>query len=514
MLKDLSLLISECQDKWNELPNKLEIKLSPSFKDLFKKYAMQYYGKNGEIYINDYSIIYTNIDGQRAAFPMTWFYYAYAYAPLLKELEKYINKFNEIINKIYKDKKLNRTDKNSFLKKLPCKNWKELPEAIPWVHEIEKELENLDDNDKNYMNNFISAPDWWIKSTTLSSGRKLDRNDVVQSSLNLAMNVILASSDKLYDIVKICSCSEVRIALKNLIDRNKNSVGQNIIFYGAPGTGKSYLIEELTRGSNCIHTVFHADTQNVDFLGMLKPIMDDNGSCGYRFMPGPFIQSYINALKNPAVHHYLIIEEINRAQAAMVFGEIFQLLDRDENGVSCYKIEPVDQSLVDYLRDKLDIKSDNNVELQIPGNLSILATMNSSDQAVMPLDTAFRRRWEFEYVEIDMKKASKTKIKIPSNQNIIEVSWQKLAIEINRRLSENNIPEDRHLGPFFLSQNEINEKGLTNKLFIYLWDDLLRHQSKTIIFNSEIKTFGQLISYFRSKQEIFCPELIEKLLAQ
>ena len=121
---------------------------------------------------------------------------------------------------------------------------------------------------------------------------------------------------------------------------------------------------------------------------------------------------------------------------------------------------------------------------------------------------------EFEYVEIDMKKASKTKIKIPSNQNIIEVSWQKLAIEINRRLSENNIPEDRHLGPFFLSQNEINEKGLTNKLFIYLWDDLLRHQSKTIIFNSEIKTFGQLISYFRSKQEIFCPELIEKLLAQ
>lgn len=302
----------------------------------------------------------------------------------------------------------------------------------------------------------------------------------------------------------------VNLHVQKLVNESHQK-GKNIIFYGAPGTGKSYQIDQLTKHGSCIHTVFHADTQYSDFLGMLKPTMNDNNECSYHFMPGPFIQSYVNALKNPQTHHYLVIEEINRAQAAMVFGEIFQLLDRDEKGIGCYEIEPVDQSLVDYLINQIGGYPDNKVKLQMPGNLSIFATMNSSDQAVMPLDTAFKRRWEFEYIQINMDKASDKIINIPNNNQTVGVTWRKLATEINERLSEFNIPEDRHLGPFFLSTNEINEKGLTNKLFIYLWDDLLRHQVKTIIFDSSIRTFGQLIKYFEEKNDIFCPELQQKL---
>lgn len=515
MLKDLNEIILECQKKWNTLPNYKEIRLDQFFKAQLKKHATEYFRQTNKtethLYINDYSIIYTNSDNLRANFSTICLYYAYAFAPLLEELEKYKNEFDNIINKISKNKKLPFDSKKKLLEKLPCEDWHQLPEAKDWVNDINKELNRLSENDRKHLSYFISKPDWWIKSTTSSSGRKLNRSDVIQSALNLAMNVILASSDKLYEIIKICLNSELREALRNLIDRNDIDIGRNIIFYGAPGTGKSYHIDQLTEGGNCIHTVFHADTQYSDFLGMLKPTMNDNNECSYHFMPGPFIQSYVNALKNPQIHHYLVIEEINRAQAAMVFGEIFQLLDRDEKGIGCYEIEPADQSLVEYLINQFGGYPDSKVKLQMPGNLSILATMNSSDQAVMPLDTAFKRRWEFEYIQINMDKASDKIINIPNNNRIVGVAWRKLATVINERLSEFNIPEDRHLGPFFLSTNEINEKGLINKLFIYLWDDLLRHQVKTIIFDSGIRTFGQLIKCFEENKNIFCPELQEKL---
>jgi len=286
--------------------------------------------------------------------------------------------------------------------------------------------------------------------------------------------------------------------------------GINTIYYGAPGTGKSYQIDQRIKGASHRRTVFHADTQNSDFVGMLKPYSSDDGF-GYKFTPGPFTLSYINAIKNPDTHHYLIIEELNRAQAAMVFGELFQLLDRDENGVGCYEIEPADQSLISYLKTELTISENDTVKLRMPGNLSIFATMNSSDQAVMPLDTAFKRRWNFEYIQIDMTNAPEGNIDIPINGNKMSVTWKKLASEINNLLTSKGIPEDRHLGPFFLSKNEINEGGLKNKLFIYLWDDLLRHQVKDILFTSDIKTFGQLIQHVNNNLDIFCPALQDNL---
>jgi 5-methylcytosine-specific restriction protein B len=176
-------------------------------------------------------------------------------------------------------------------------------------------------------------------------------------------------------------------------------VGRNEIYYGAPGTGKSFEIDEITAGSNCIKTVFHPDTQYSDFVGCLKPVMDGD-AIQYKFREGPFCKALILAHQNPEAECFLVIEELNRASAAAVFGEIFQLLDRAEDGSSRYVLDLTDPDMQSYLDGKAPgILSDGR--LGLPANLSILATMNSSDQAVLPLDTAFKRRWHFKYKPLD-----------------------------------------------------------------------------------------------------------------
>ncbi len=289
--------------------------------------------------------------------------------------------------------------------------------------------------------------------------------------------------------------------------------GVNIIYYGAPGTGKSHTIDNEVDEANTVRTVFHADTTNSDFVGCLKPIMDGE-TIKYEFRPGPFTNAVLNAIKDLDHHHWLVIEEINRAPAAAVFGEIFQLLDREAGtGKSRYSITLSDIDMQTYIKDK----SGNNLEngkLQLPGNLTLLATMNSSDQAVMPLDTAFKRRWQFRYIPLDFDSCSPGDLQFPDVNGItMETSWKNFAITINTILTEQGIPEDRHFGPFFLSESEIScnkKEVMTGKLFMYLWDDVLRHGMKETVFNSDIKTYGQLTRYFDNKK-IFSDDFYQKL---
>lgn len=179
--------------------------------------------------------------------------------------------------------------------------------------------------------------------------------------------------------------------------------GVNRIYYGAPGTGKSYSINQVVKGHKVYRTVFHPDTQYVDFVGGLKPSMGEEG-IEYTFRPGPFTTAYIDALNSPDSHVFLIIEELNRAAAAAVFGELFQLLDRDKNGDSIYSIDISDPDMQQYIDALAKVGSCG--KLKLPSNLSILASMNSSDQAVMPMDTAFKRRWLFEYLPINYNEAT------------------------------------------------------------------------------------------------------------
>ena len=298
--------------------------------------------------------------------------------------------------------------------------------------------------------------------------------------------------------------------------------GENIIYYGAPGTGKSHTIDDEIDEKNSVRTVFHADTTNSDFMGCLKPKM--NGTAiEYDFRPGPFTISVCNAIKDPEHHHWLIIEEINRAPAAAVFGEIFQLLDRESGTcASRYSITLSDLDMKSYIEGEIG-NGLEQAKLKLPSNLTLLATMNSSDQAVMPLDTAFKRRWQFRYIPLDFNVAYKSKgkpcavgdLKISDQAGIdIEVSWKSFATTINTILTEQDIPEDRHLGPFFLSESEMKDnpkEALTGKLFMYLWDDVLRHGMKDTVFDSSIRTYGQLTRLYDDNEKIFSDQFYDVL---
>ncbi|MFO4642223.1 AAA family ATPase [Vibrio cholerae] len=279
--------------------------------------------------------------------------------------------------------------------------------------------------------------------------------------------------------------------------------GCNRIIYGAPGTGKSHSIEQSSDVKFLVRTVFHPETQYSDFVGCLKPVMEGD-RVAYRFKPGAFTDSLVKAIKDPNNNYSLVIEEINRAPAAAVFGELFQLLDREPDGSSRYQIDISDPDLLTYLNTQTGGYFTSG-KLSIPSNLSLLATMNSSDQAVMPLDTAFKRRWSFEYVQLSFDKAPSQVLVLQTSEGLFEISWSDFADKVlNNMLKEFRVPEDRMIGPFFLNETELNnwQSALRCKLFVYLWDDVLRHkpQERERLFLSKFGTFGELYNSFPKAQ--------------
>lgn len=295
----------------------------------------------------------------------------------------------------------------------------------------------------------------------------------------------------------------------------------NKIYYGAPGTGKSHCINEITDKHCRYVTVFHPDTQYSDFVGALKPVMlagaNGDKKISYEFRPGPFTKALIEALSDTGKHVYLVIEELNRAPAAAVFGEIFQLLDRDMQGESQYKIEVSDPDMLLHIKENLK-EPDKFNKLYLPSNLSILATMNSSDQSVMPMDTAFKRRWLFEYLPIDFTQAGNGNFKLTfADGSQPEVPWKIFAEVVNDTLSSLQVPEDRLLGHRFVSDEELTtieeaNNTLKGKILVYLWDDVLRHGKRDVIFNTAVAgTFGQLSHQFGEGNPIFSESFEAKL---
>lgn len=296
--------------------------------------------------------------------------------------------------------------------------------------------------------------------------------------------------------------------------------GSNIIYYGAPGTGKSYTIDNLLVAERAFKTVFHTESMSSDFIGCIKPVLHNSNNSPspiltYEYVPGPLIKCIISALNDPNNHYWLVIDEINRAPAAAVFGEIFQLLDRDITGKSSYKINFPDSLCENFVNAHLKVPIKM---LFIPSNLSIIASMNSSDQGVLPLDTAFKRRWSFKYIPIDFNKGcTEGSLTVILEDNVEHtVLWKNLACSINAILTNAGIPEDRHLGPYFLSGEDLadSENALIGKLFMYLWDDVLRHGLRYRLFSSKIMTYGDLVRRYFSKQQIFDDAFIEIVKSQ
>lgn len=282
---------------------------------------------------------------------------------------------------------------------------------------------------------------------------------------------------------------------------------RNRIIFGAPGTGKSFELktncEDLMNRTNGTYerVTFHPDYTYSQFVGTYKPVMDADGcSIRYDFVPGPFMRVYVEAIKSGRTDapqpHLLLIEEINRAKVAAVFGDVFQLLDRDDDGVSEYEIQ-VSEDIRRYLTKELGGVPDNYKKIRIPNNMFIWATMNSADQGVFPMDTAFKRRWNFEYLGINESEKEIIgigKIVLPGENEAVE--WNTIRRAINDRMaSEYRINEDKLMGPFFLAKKVIasDENGMIidldkfmeafkSKVIMYLYEDAVK-QRKHDFFN-------------------------------
>ena len=218
---------------------------------------------------------------------------------------------------------------------------------------------------------------------------------------------------------------------------------------------------------------------------------DNNSDIAYEYVPGPFMRVYVNALKSARSAdpkpYLLIIEEINRANVAAVFGEIFQLLDRNEDGVSEYPIQ-ASEDIKKHLAKELGGNPEDYNEIKIPDNMFIWATMNSADQGVFPMDTAFKRRWDFTYIGIDDNDEDiRGKYVVVGSENKQKIEWNELRKAINEFLAEEKINEDKQLGPYFISRKITVPSGedidavkfaeaFKNKVLMYLFDDAAKQK--------------------------------------
>lgn len=284
------------------------------------------------------------------------------------------------------------------------------------------------------------------------------------------------------------------------------------IFYGCPGTGKSHKVKAMTEGiegefavffdedgdkiddvstvadkskitSNIFRTTFHPDYDYSTFVGSYKPVMnpvlDENGDetgeeeLAYDFVPQVFTNAYVRAWKSLADDSltdaekqvYLIIEEINRGNCAQIFGDLFQLLDR-KNGWSEYPIIP-DAELRKYL-EKCELESNR---LILPANLHIYATMNTSDQSLFPMDSAFKRRWAMEYVPINLEQNVAREFTFTVNN--APYSWVGFLGKINPLIRKATDSEDKQMGEFFI-KGDITEDEFKNKVMFYIWNDVCK----------------------------------------
>lgn len=298
-----------------------------------------------------------------------------------------------------------------------------------------------------------------------------------------------------------------------------------LIAMGCPGSGKSYALKQFAsaEGVKVFRTTFHPELSYGDFVGAYKPVPlyvssggrtygangeERSGKWGglipvvkYEYRPGPFINAYSAARENPQQDVVLLIEEINRANPAAVFGDVLQLLDRDDSGNSEYDI--------DTLPDLRDFLQSNNVpdpsKLRIPDNLFIWGTMNRADESVNYIDSAFLRRWSLHYLSYNLPCAYDEDDTWFGDRKL---KWREVRLLINRSLREiEGIEDDKFIGPYFMKKTELDDKSrVFSKLITYLWYDVLPME-RDVLFTRG--TLSELYIKWSSGEQIFKPEILQ-----
>ena len=334
---------------------------------------------------------------------------------------------------------------------------------------------------------------------------------------------------KIYNVDKVILDEELNS--ENNISQRVTG-GTNILLYGVPGSGKSHKIttEYCNDESRMERLVFHPDYMNTDFVGQILPVVKENGDITYSFVPGPFTRILKKAIGNPTKHFYLIVEELNRGNAPGIFGEIFQLLDRDKNGTSVYGIN---NSVIAE-----EVYGDKTKQIRIPSNLSLLATMNTADQNVFTLDTAFQRRWTMEMIENDVEASDYAGYFIADSQ----YTWSIFNSVVNNQILETSnqtlSSEDKRMGAYFISSKilnkeyiqelpsndeqvliEFNEKNkrFAEKVLKYLWDDAFKFNRGALFNVNEFASLEAIIKHFTDNKNsgkqrfaIFINDIIDK----
>lgn len=521
-LTDLSLLAASVQKRYQECFIPKDCHLPENFKEHFKKFNY-----NDLIEYFEYSLVVHASSSLNIYIPNQWIYIAYFFVDYYRMIKAYKEKVSSLMSK--EDIKA-------------CANNEEKARNI---------LFRYNGDDKEFLIKFLSDYSWW------AGGKTLDRNDYYVSPILSLAGLVNASQSYIADICKNLAESELAYNILDesfssglgILSSNKSANDTlQLIYYGAPGTGKSFTIDQVTNENNSVRTTFHPDSDYASFVGAYKPTMAPmpiNAFVGttvhhaknaenekayekkivYKYVPQAFLKAYVEAWKRYAAGednpYYLVIEEINRGNCAQIFGDLFQLLDRNNTGCSAYAIS-ADEDIAQFLREDdkgfgklteeqinaiegFKLKKDSGVEeeigpdilngskLLLPPNLRIWATMNTSDQSLFPIDSAFKRRWNWEYMPIEYDptdKNTKERIRWKLEVGGKFYSWGKFLDIINLEIEAITVSEDKQMGYFFAKPDKKSEEGLekndtisekvfVNKVLFYLWTDVLKDYDLT-----------------------------------
>lgn len=312
------------------------------------------------------------------------------------------------------------------------------------------------------------------------------------------------------------------------------------IYYGAPGTGKSHTIDtNIVSGvsdDRVFRVTFYPDFTYSDFIGQLLPKVIPSALPGgastitYDFQKGVFTQALEKAYENTANDVYLIIEEMSRGDCAAIFGDIFQLLDRERTGVNAgYSKYFITNELI--AKDIIPLSTSGN-KVKLPPNFHILGTVNTSDQNVYVMDTAFKRRFEWEYVSTDpvidspvgvtpIVYKNNVQLNVHDGTTLRSISWVDLYQKLNDFIADDGylgLGEDKQLGPFFIEFDTTatpadHKKQVKNKLLHYLWSDVHKasYKSDVKLFKDDLSTFKKLYEAFERDEQIFSTDFLNTL---
>ena len=403
------------------------------------------------------------------------------------------------------------------------------------IEELSVILKEMYDNAKDN-NQVVSIHMFAIKYGKYIVENKYSANALItKAGLNASYSTEIAKGIKIYHTINENTYGvrfyNDEISQGTESDCTATSGGFNKIYYGAPGSGKSHYISNLlaekkVENKHIVRVTFHPEYSNVDFTGQILPTVktapDGKNEVEYKFNPGPFTNALLKAYNEPAEMVYLVIEEINRGNAAAIFGDMFQLLDRERESSNpnwCASEYPVSNpNMQDYLIEKAAFEAIRQRlcnGIYIPGNLTILATMNSSDQNVFTLDTAFKRRWDFEQISNDIEKDDTHSYKkwyVPGT----DLTWERFLIIINTEILKNKIHsqtnEDKRLGKYFVTTECLTEipcsdytpdvevqskaKKFAYKVLEYIWNDVCKIGREEWFDTDKYLTLEQLIDAF------------------